>query len=243
MERAVDTPSPRATLDAWLARGADRANPARFRFIDALERRAARFDGEARRILDERLVGLVAEYAGEVERIAAEAASTDDGPARAMQASTAGMPSPPAPRRGALADLTDLLLASRATVEAASEAPVAGDAAHWRARDRSPDLPMLDYFRETWSRFNAEKQLRHALDQVPDNAGPLNSNSLVHRTLSLMRALSPEYLQQFLSYVEALSWIEQLAGPAAGAGVTGSAPAAEATRASGAKKSARSKAR
>jgi hypothetical protein len=45
---------------------------------------------------------------------------------------------------------------------------------------------------------------------VPGNAGPLNSESLVYRSLSLMRELSPEYLRQFLGYVDALSWIEQL---------------------------------
>jgi hypothetical protein len=106
-----------------------------------------------------------------------------------------------------------------------------------------PELPVLDYFRETWSRFSTEKQLRQSLEQVPDNAGPLNSNSLVHRSLSLMRALSPGYLQQFLSYVEALSWMEQLVAPAAGTSMgTGAAtPAADVPRGAGARKAARSK--
>ncbi|MNR65590.1 hypothetical protein D3C85_1886980 [compost metagenome] len=32
----------------------------------------------------------------------------------------------------------------------------------------------------------------------------------MHRALSLMRELSPGYLQQFLSYTDALMWMEQV---------------------------------
>ncbi|WP_436967616.1 DUF2894 domain-containing protein [Burkholderia glumae] len=58
---------------------------------------------------------------------------------------------------------------------------------------------MLDYFREAWSRLSADQQVQRSLDRVPKNAGPLNSSSLVHRALLLMRELSPEYLRQFSS--------------------------------------------
>ncbi|WP_242538875.1 DUF2894 domain-containing protein [Trinickia acidisoli] len=235
----------RATLDAWRARGADRVNPARFRFIDALARRAADREGDVRRLLDERLAGLIADYSSEIQRVEADAAvdvaATNDDPARGTPAAAGSMPTQNAPRRGALAELVDLL-ASRATASTEREASVARDVLHPHRRDGSQDLPVLAYFRETWSRFSTEKQLRQSLEQVPDNAGPLNSNSLVHRSLSLMQALSPGYLQHFLSYVEALSWMEQLAGPVVGASAA-AAPIAEAPRASGTKKRARGKAR
>ena len=42
-------------LDAWREQGADRLDPVRFHFIEALERRAAGHSGEARRILDDRV--------------------------------------------------------------------------------------------------------------------------------------------------------------------------------------------
>jgi hypothetical protein len=74
--------------------------------------------------------------------------------------------------------------------------------------------------------------LRQSLARVPGNAGPLNSSSLVHRSLSLMRELSPGYLQQFLSYVDALSWMEQMNGGVAPAGK-------DAPRTAGTRKSAR----
>lgn len=235
-----EMPQVRATLDAWRARGADRVNPMRFRFIDALARRAAGLKGHVRRVLDERLAALITDYSGEVER--AEAETVDAKFDVPVDAGTAGlMPTQNVSPPSALAELVDLLT-NRATAIHASEASAGRDALdpHSHRHDRSPDLPMLDYFRETWSRFSMEKTLRQSLEQVPDNAGPLNSNSLIHRSLSLMRELSPGYLQQFLSYVEALSWMEQLAVPAPRAAAA-AAPAVEAARTGSAKKGARGK--
>lgn len=212
----------RATLDAWRERGADRLDPVRFHFIEALHRRAAGHSGEARCILDDRLSKLIEAYADDLERAAFKVAG-------AGSAASQGEPA-----RGALAGLIDYI-ASRAPVEA--EEPAAGHTMPPAvARPSSyPELEVLDYFREIWSRLSTERQLRQSLKQVPGNAGPLNSSSLVHRSLSLMRELSPGYLQQFLSYVDALSWMEQMNG--------GAPEGKDAPRAASARKSARSKPR
>jgi hypothetical protein len=237
-----------ATLDAWRALGADRVHPARFRLIAALARRAPSHGGEARRLLDERLVALIAAYAKEIERAkappAAEEKDSDPAPRASETADRAAAHN--APHRSPLSELIDLL-ASRRTATAAPAphtaiAPGAPAPPHLAGREGSPELPMLDYFRETWSRFSTEKHFRQSLAQVPDNAGPLNSHSLVHRSLALMRERSPGYLRQFLSYVDALSGMEQLAGPVASPGAA-AAPAPTTQRASGAKKGARAKAR
>jgi len=71
----------RATLDAWRATGTDRANPVRFRLIDALERRAAGQEGQVRRLLEERLAALIADYANEIRRTQAQAKTDIDAPA------------------------------------------------------------------------------------------------------------------------------------------------------------------
>ncbi|MDS0857596.1 DUF2894 domain-containing protein [Burkholderia pseudomultivorans] len=202
-----DATPARAQLDAWREQHADRLDPVRFRRIDALERRAAAFDGDARRLLDARLATLLDDYAQIVAR-------ADDAPA-ARETPMADA-APPAPTRGALAALVERL---------------ARDA---QADRRGIDPALIDYFRATWSKVRTEKQYRQSLDQVPRNAGPLNSNSLVHRSLSVMRELSPAYLQQFLSYVDALAWLEDLAGG-------GAQPDKEAPRAKTAKKGARGK--
>ncbi|AXV79745.1 MULTISPECIES: DUF2894 domain-containing protein [Ralstonia solanacearum species complex] len=212
----------RAMLDAWRARGADRLDPVRFHCIEALDRRAAGHSGEVRRILDARLSDLLRDYA-HLERTACNAGETDR---------TA---SPGKPARGALADLVDYI---------AGHAPAKGngpDAGHVAGHIAGsihayPELKTLDYFRETWSTVSTERQLRQALDQVPKNAGPLNSSSLVHRSLLLMQALSPAYLRQFLSYVDALSWMEQMNGDA-------TLTMRDAPRAVGARKGVRSRQR
>ncbi|AWV03300.1 DUF2894 domain-containing protein [Burkholderia sp. JP2-270] len=203
------TPS-RATLDAWREQGADRLDPVRFHRIDALERRAAVLDGDARGLLDARLAALIEGYSEVVAR-------ADEGKAACDTAEVAAG----TPVRGAIAELVERL---------------ARDA---QADRRGLDPELVDYFRTMWSKVRTEQQYRQSLDQVPRNAGPLNSNSLVHRSLSTMRELSPEYLQQFLSYVDALAWLEDLAG--GGAQPEKEAPRAKASKP--AKKVTRTKAR
>ena len=70
--------------------------------------------------------------------------------------------------------------------------------------------------------------MRQSLEQVPSNAGPLNSSALVHRAVTLMRELSPGYLQHFLGYVDDLTSLEQMNVPAPQ--VASEAPAAASSR-------------
>ncbi|KGC59552.1 hypothetical protein DP56_5037 [Burkholderia pseudomallei] len=236
---AVDDVAARAqhTLDAWRERGADRLDPVRFRFIDALRRRAAAHGGDARRLLDARLAALIDAYAADLRRAEsngdacecaeapapAPASSTSPAPTPAAPSTTTTSPaasSPAEPARGPLAALLDYIGSrERPTASAPDEtraAPASSTASGRVALRAEPEL--LDYFRETWSKLSADSQLRASLEQVPKNAGPLNSSSLVHRSLSLMRELSPEYLRQFLSYVDALSWLQQMNGDEAATG-------------------------
>lgn len=89
---------------------------------------------------------------------------------------------------------------------------------------------MLDEFRQLWSRIRTDTQLRQALAAVPEDAGPLHSSTLLHRAMSLMRDASPGYLQHFIAYADALSWMEQL--HATGALETATGAAASAPRSS-----------
>ncbi|WP_363928549.1 DUF2894 domain-containing protein [Paraburkholderia sp.] len=185
-------------------RGADRLDPVRARFIEALERRTANQSGKARELLNATLSELIAQN------------SVSSGDAESSVSAVAPIDRAPAP--GPLRELADLM----------------NDPANCRARPSAPE--MLDYFRRTWATVRTESQLRQSLVQVPQNAGPLNSSSLVHRALSLMRELSPGYLQHFLSYVDALSWMEQ-------PGIADAVASKETPRTTGGRKSARSKAR
>ena len=64
----------------------------------------------------------------------------------------------------------------------------------------------------TWARLRTQQRLRQALDQVPAQAGPLNSSQLVHRALHLLAEESPGYLEAFMQHVDALMWMEQASG-------------------------------
>jgi hypothetical protein len=172
----------RARLDAWREHGADGFDPLRFHLMDALERRAADHEGQARRWLDERLSTLLDAYEVDLAR----------GPRRDPSINCAGDDA--ARTRGALGALVD----------------------HAAAGDGTPSAPsfaaseMLKEFRNLWSTLRTDSQMRQSLQQVPTNAGPLNSSALVHRAVNLMHDISPGYLQHFLSYVDDLTWLEQM---------------------------------
>lgn len=179
---------PVATLDAWRARGGHRMDPVRFRFIEAMARRAAGHEGDARRILDERVAGLLAAYREKLEE---------------KQRAVAGTKPEAVPSPGPLAQLVEHV-ARQSPLKA--EEPAATHAA------TAPELKTLRYFRSTWSRLSADRRLTQSLAKVPENAGPLNSHHLVHRSLMLMHELSPEYLNRFMSYVDTLLWVDQVNG-------------------------------
>ena len=164
----------------------------RARYAQALARRASAHAGAARRVLDDKLAAL-------------DVASGHE--------STPAVATMPPPPRGLLADLV-------AHAARQKPAPVLAPAA--RPRDASTDKnadkaapgpaadpKTLQFFKRTWSRLSAEQRLAQSRAALPDNAGPLNSQHLVHRSLTLMHALSPEYLERFVAYIDALQWLEQ----------------------------------
>ena len=105
----------RATLETWRATGADRVAPIRFRVIDALERRAASYDGDARRLLDERLGEFDRQLLRHILRAQAKSEANGDrgatkiDSARNAAAAANTMPTQSAPCRGPLSELVDLL--------------------------------------------------------------------------------------------------------------------------------------
>ncbi|VTU32632.1 hypothetical protein H6CHR_03839 [Variovorax sp. PBL-H6] len=208
-----------ATLDAWRERGDHRLDPVRFRFIEALARRAATHQGEVRRILDDKLQQVLAAYGENVEKVRGV-------PVPSAPAKKEDRPDP-RPLAGLLEHIARHALAH-------GEEPSPGDGTPTLSATPR-ELKTLGYFRSTWSRLSADRRLTQSLAAVPENAGPLNSHQLVHRALTLMRELSPEYLHRFMSHVDTLLWLD-------GANAGSAAPAMDTSRAEGRKKSARGKA-
>jgi hypothetical protein len=54
-------------------------------------------------------------------------------------------------------------------------------------------------------------RIRHAIENTPKEAGPMNAHRLVSRAIAEMQTLSPEYLERFAKYADTLMALERLA--------------------------------
>ncbi|MDP2006086.1 MAG: DUF2894 domain-containing protein [Rubrivivax sp.] len=221
---APETPAAQdsgVAIAALRARGAQRADPVRFRYLEALARRAALHGGAARRLLDQRLAQALADCGArhDAARAAADAdlaglllqfpraADTlqrhhAEGDFRALRALAARLEAQA--QAGPLAGLLRQL-DPPAGAQAAAQAPAGAPA----------ELRTLTQFRRTWTQLGIGRQLSRSLAKVPENPGPLNSQLLALRALQLMQDTSPAYLEAFMSQVEALLWLEDAAFHAA----------------------------
>ncbi|EON93049.1 hypothetical protein MARLIPOL_03415 [Marinobacter lipolyticus SM19] len=55
-----------------------------------------------------------------------------------------------------------------------------------------------------------QDRIRQAIEQTPENAGPMNAHRLVSRAIATMEKLSPEYLNRFVNYADTLLALERL---------------------------------
>jgi hypothetical protein len=56
----------------------------------------------------------------------------------------------------------------------------------------------------------AEKRIELAIAEGPESPGPLNPQMLAIKALTIMRDISPQYLNRYVSYLDTLFWVEQL---------------------------------
>jgi hypothetical protein len=69
--------------------------------------------------------------------------------------------------------------------------------------------PRIQAFKKQLSQISVQKQVTHAIAKAPQNAGPINSQMLVLRSLGLMRAISPDYLNRFMAHVDTLLCLDE----------------------------------
>lgn len=74
------------------------------------------------------------------------------------------------------------------------------------------ELRAMRQFREVWAKRMLEKAVAHAMQEAPEDAGPLNAHRLVIQAVSKMQELSPSYLNRFVSYIDTLLWLERRSG-------------------------------
>ncbi|MES2950868.1 MAG: DUF2894 domain-containing protein [Pseudomonadota bacterium] len=179
-------------IDALRVEGADRFDPVRFHYIEVLAQRASTHHGSVRRILDEKLADAVAVLRQRFEQAHSTAQDAIATPETRAHRETLG----------------DLV---RHMAEHSPDKTVGRLDALTTPR---AELKSVKYFRNTWSKLSAEKQVAQALGQAPKNAGPINSHVVALRSLALMRETSPDYLNRFMSYVDTLLCLEQSDKPA-----------------------------
>ena len=184
-------------LDALRVSGAADRDPVRFAYFEALSRRAATQAEPIRQLLLAKLNALADELATR--------------PAATPKADTL-----------AASPLADLLVYISQQAHAHPDAmpPATGNPAVNRnfqpksksasagGKQQAPELKSVAYFRSELSKLSTEQQLTQTLAQAPENAGPMNSQHLVLRALQVMRDISPDYLQGFMSYIDALIWLD-----------------------------------
>lgn len=219
-------------LNALRAQGADKAEPVRFHFLETLARRLETQQGAARQALEIRLAQGLDELRQRMEtrRVQAEAAATaaverfpqaadnlkrlvETGDAGALRRTVARLnrtdkPSPLKELTALLSEpaaLTTSTETNSAPPSASAPAPV--PVAVTDIADQA-DLKSVRYFRDTWSRLAVDQRVNQALEQEPENAGPLNSHLLILRALKLMRDTAPDYLTRFMSYADTLLWLD-----------------------------------
>lgn len=201
------TPAAPDELADLAARGADRHDPAGFRFLEALARRRETYHGTARERLDARLAGALADFAARFAPVGCAVTattSTTGAPDAAVPAPAVAAPrpqgeSPPTPLAELLRELSSRAAPAPGSTEPAEAPPL-------------PELKSLDYFRDSWSQLSIDQQFAQAMAQVPDNAGPLNSHLLILRALQRMHEISPDYLSRFIAYADTLVWLDQATG-------------------------------
>lgn len=184
--------APAQDLEAQLAAlrraGAAQHEPVTCHYLQALLERAAGHQGEVRRLLDVRLAQALQALQGRLEQVQQQALTRQQAQAP----------------RASLGELTRDL---------AQHAPVQPDArphgALQSAAGSRPELKSVRNFRNTWSKLSVDKQVAKALGQAPRNAGPINSHRLVLDSLALMREISPDYLNRFVCYTDALLCLDE----------------------------------
>ncbi len=179
----------------------------RQRHIEALSRRAALYQGPVRSLLDERL--RVLQAAAAAEAVLHETSSRPN--------PNPNPSSPPSPLAGLLAHFAQhSMQADESDALSTGLTGLTGLTGSRTALPGHRELRAVRDYRSTWSRLSVEQRVNQALARVPHNAGPLNTQRLVHQALTVLRDASPAYLHRLVMQVEALLWLEQLGQGAPG---------------------------
>ncbi len=195
----AETADIQAQLAALRTSGAADRDPVRFAYLEALSRRAAAQPATLRDGLNAKISAAANELASRPAPMPAETTETSAGsPLTELLAYISGHAHA---QTGTIRPANDTSTVNR---EFCPKSKTASAGRH----PQGPELKTVAYFRNEWSKLSTEQQLTQTLAQAPENAGPMNSQHLVLRSLERMRDIAPDYLQGFMSYIDTLIWLD-----------------------------------
>jgi hypothetical protein len=178
--------NPHELIAALRREHAHLSDPVGFHHLENLAQRTSAQSGTVQRILNAKLVELVHQYRGRIASVGGNATG------KVAAQCTA--------QKDTLRSLVQLLAAHEPhRSDVRTSAPGAGPS----------ELKSVKYFRNTWSKLSVDQQVKNAMLQAPQNAGPINSHMVSLRSLTLMRDISPDYLNRFMTYMDSLSCLDQ----------------------------------
>lgn len=211
------SPDFNALLAILRTAGADQFDPVRLHYIDVLAKRATAHQGSVKRMLDARLAQALAEFKErfdlaqrDAKESVARAAQEYPHAANDLHRLFATGDFKGLRRMAARLKSREQCISLGALVRQLEQHSSESTGARLdnTAGPRS-ELKTIRNFRNTWSKLSVDKQVAQALEQAPKNAGPINSHMLVLRSLALMRDISPDYLNRFMSYADTLLCLDQ----------------------------------
>lgn len=197
--------------------GAHQFEPVDFHYIEALARRTNAQQGRVKHILNAKLAQALAAFSARFDRAQRDAndaiaQTAQSHPQAAVELHRHFLSGDfkgvrrliatqmESDKRDSLGDLARCVAQRSPEASAARLAVPAGT----RSEQKS-----VQYFRDTWSKLSATKQVNQALSLADKNAGPINSHRVVLRSLELMRDISPDYLNRFMSHVNTMLCLDQ----------------------------------
>lgn len=196
-------------LQALCEAGAAQRDPLRWHYIEVLYRRAHQQPQAVQALLYQRLMLVLQDLASTLQQTPPPSSGAERA---ASDAPTANPSNTAFPTSIALGQSAHALPSSLAglllDLQASTAVAQTGHAGTGTGDSQPAENPRVRQFRQQLRRISVQKQVQQAIAQAPQNAGPINPQMLVLRALALMRDLSPDYLQRFMTHVDTLLCLE-----------------------------------
>jgi len=214
-------------IAALRAAGDDSFDPVRFRYIEALATRAQQASEPLNEQLTAKSHRALTDYRNAraaAQDLSAASDSAQVQPSAGCQSATVKAlvelrqvldRAQPQAAAGPLGLEQEMQAQERALLQSEMYAASPNPSSSQSAEPETSDGPLKSLkasqtMRVHQQRRAVEKRVELAIAEGPESPGPLNPQMLAIKALTMMRELSPQYLNRYVSYLDTLFWVEQL---------------------------------